>query len=42
MKAVDLALRLALVATGHRDVVTVREAYRGLRTVNQATAIATR
>jgi 4-aminobutyrate aminotransferase-like enzyme len=26
-EAVDLAIRLALVATGHRDVVAVREAY---------------
>ena len=28
-EAVDLAIRLALVATGHRDVVAVREAYHG-------------
>jgi 4-aminobutyrate aminotransferase-like enzyme/Ser/Thr protein kinase RdoA (MazF antagonist) len=28
-EAVDLAIRLALAATGHRDVVAVREAYHG-------------
>jgi 4-aminobutyrate aminotransferase-like enzyme len=40
-EAVDLALRLALVATGHQDVVTVREAYHGWTYASDAVSTST-
>jgi 4-aminobutyrate aminotransferase-like enzyme len=40
-EAVDLAIRLALVATGHRDVVTVREAYHGWTYASDAVSTST-
>jgi 4-aminobutyrate aminotransferase-like enzyme len=40
-EAVDLALRLALVATGHRDVVAVREAYHGWTYASDAVSTST-
>jgi 4-aminobutyrate aminotransferase-like enzyme len=40
-EAVDLALRLALAATGHRDVVTVREAYHGWTYASDAVSTST-
>ena len=40
-EAVDLALRLALVATGHRDVVAVREAYHGWTYATDAVSTST-
>ena len=40
-EAVDLALRLALVATGHQDVVAVREAYHGWTYATDAVSTST-
>ena len=40
-EAVDLAIRLALVATGHRDVVAVREAYHGWTYASDAVSTST-
>ena len=40
-EAVDLALRLALVATGHQDVVVVREAYHGWTYASDAASTST-
>ncbi|HYY17239.1 MAG TPA: aminotransferase class III-fold pyridoxal phosphate-dependent enzyme, partial [Streptosporangiaceae bacterium] len=40
-EAVDLALRLALVATGHQDVVAVREAYHGWTYASDAVSTST-
>ncbi len=40
-EAVDLALRLALAATGHRDVVAVREAYHGWTYATDAVSTST-
>ncbi|HEX3307916.1 MAG TPA: aminotransferase class III-fold pyridoxal phosphate-dependent enzyme, partial [Streptosporangiaceae bacterium] len=40
-EAVDLALRLALVGTGHRDVVAVREAYHGWTYASDAVSTST-
>ena len=40
-EAVDLALRLALVATGHLDVVAVREAYHGWTCASDAVSTST-
>ena len=40
-EAVDLALRLALVATGRRDVVAVREAYHGWTYATDAVSTST-
>jgi 4-aminobutyrate aminotransferase-like enzyme/Ser/Thr protein kinase RdoA (MazF antagonist) len=40
-EAVDLALRLALVGTGHRDVVAVREAYHGWTYATDAVSTST-
>ncbi len=40
-EAVDLALRLALVATGHLDVVVVREAYHGWTYASDAVSTST-
>jgi 4-aminobutyrate aminotransferase-like enzyme/Ser/Thr protein kinase RdoA (MazF antagonist) len=40
-EAVDLAIRLALVATGHRDVVAVREAYHGWTYATDAVSTST-
>ena len=40
-EAVDLALRLALVATGYRDVVAVREAYHGWTYASDAVSTST-
>jgi 4-aminobutyrate aminotransferase-like enzyme len=40
-EAVDLALRLALVATGHQDVVAVREAYHGWTFASDAVSTST-
>jgi 4-aminobutyrate aminotransferase-like enzyme/Ser/Thr protein kinase RdoA (MazF antagonist) len=40
-EAVDLALRLALATTGHRDVVAVREAYHGWTYATDAVSTST-
>jgi 4-aminobutyrate aminotransferase-like enzyme/Ser/Thr protein kinase RdoA (MazF antagonist) len=40
-EAVDLALRLALVGTGHQDVVAVREAYHGWTYASDAVSTST-
>jgi len=40
-EAVDLAIRLALAATGHRDIVTVREAYHGWTYATDAVSTST-
>jgi 4-aminobutyrate aminotransferase-like enzyme len=40
-EAVDLALRLALVTTGHQDVVAVREAYHGWTFASDAVSTST-
>jgi len=40
-EAVDLALRLALVSTGHQDVVAVREAYHGWTYASDAVSTST-
>jgi 4-aminobutyrate aminotransferase-like enzyme/Ser/Thr protein kinase RdoA (MazF antagonist) len=40
-EAVDLAIRLALAATGHRDVVAVREAYHGWTYATDAVSTST-
>jgi 4-aminobutyrate aminotransferase-like enzyme/Ser/Thr protein kinase RdoA (MazF antagonist) len=40
-EAVDLAIRLALVTTGHRDVVAVREAYHGWTYASDAISTST-
>jgi 4-aminobutyrate aminotransferase-like enzyme/Ser/Thr protein kinase RdoA (MazF antagonist) len=40
-EAVDLALRLALVSSGHRDVVAVREAYHGWTFASDAVSTST-
>jgi 4-aminobutyrate aminotransferase-like enzyme/Ser/Thr protein kinase RdoA (MazF antagonist) len=40
-EAVDLALRLALVTTGHQDVVAVREAYHGWTYASDAVSTST-
>ena len=40
-EAVDLAIRLALAATGHRDVVAVREAYHGWTYASDAVSTST-
>jgi 4-aminobutyrate aminotransferase-like enzyme len=40
-EAVDLALRLALVATGHQDVMAVREAYHGWTYASDAVSTST-
>jgi len=40
-EAVDLAIRLALVTTGHRDVVAVREAYHGWTYASDAVSTST-
>ena len=40
-EAVDLALRLALVATGHQDVLAVREAYHGWTYASDAVSTST-
>lgn len=40
-EAVDLAIRLALAATGHRDIVAVREAYHGWTYATDAVSTST-
>jgi len=40
-EAVDLAIRLALAATGHRDVIAVREAYHGWTYASDAVSTST-